>query len=300
MSKILLTGVTGQVGQELKQTLAPLGEVIGVSRQELDLSQPEQIQQQIAQIKPNIIVNGGAYTAVDKAEQETELAMAINARAPKAIAIAAQEIDATVVHISTDYVFNGQNHTPYLETDPTAPLGVYGKSKLLGEIGVRENCDRHIILRTAWVYGSRGHGNFVKTMLRLGETKTELKIVSDQIGSPTWSYDIAWAIAKLLNRSREDSSMKGTYNFSSSGVASWYDLAVATFSEAKQLGFPLKIERVLPITTADYPTPAKRPAYSVLSKVKFIEALGVYPPHWRESLKKMLAEWQTLKKLITK
>ena len=294
MTKILLTGITGQVGQELQQTLTSLGEVIGVGRQELDLSQPEQIEQKIAQIKPNIIVNAGAYTAVDKAENESELAMTINANAPKAMAQAAKEVGATMVHISTDYVFNGQNHTPYLETDATAPLGVYGKSKLLGETRVRENCDRHIILRTAWVYGSRGHGNFVKTMLRLGANREELKVVSDQIGSPTWSYDIAQAITNLLNKSTEDSTIQGTYHFTSSGVASWYDLAVAIFAEAKSLGFPLKIERVLPITTADYPTPAQRPAYSVLSKEKYIKATDVYPPHWRESLREMLQEWSKL------
>ncbi len=294
MNKILLTGITGQVGQELQQTLTALGEVIGVSRKKLDLSQPDQIKQQIADIKPNIIVNAGAYTAVDKAEEESELAIAINADAPKAIAIAAQDIGATVVHISTDYVFNGKNHTPYLETDTTDPLGVYGNSKLQGENGVRENCDRFIILRTAWVYGSRGHGNFVKTMLKLGETREELKVVADQIGSPTWSYDIADAITNLLTKCQENPLINGTYHFTNSGVASWYDLAVATFAEAKQLGFPLKIKQVFPITTADYPTPAQRPAYSVLSKGKYTEATGIYPPHWRESLIRMLKEWQSV------
>ncbi len=292
MTKILLTGITGQVGQELPKTLTNLGEVVGVSRQEFDLSQSEQIKQKIAEIKPNIIVNAGAYTAVDKAEEDSKLAIAINADAPKAIAIAANDIGATVVHISTDYVFNGKNHTPYLETDTTDPLGVYGNSKLQGEIGIRENCDRHIILRTAWVYGARGHGNFVKTMIRLGESREELKVVADQIGSPTWSYDIADAITNLLNKSQEDSTINGVYHFTNSGVASWYDLAVATFTEAKQLGFPLKIKQVFPITTADYPTPAQRPAYSVLSKNKYTEAMGIYPPHWRKSLKKMLEEYR--------
>ena len=286
MTKILLTGTTGQVGQELQQTLTSLGKVVGVSRKELDLSQPEQIRAIVTETQPNIIVNAAAYTAVDKSETETELAMAINATAPRVIAEAAQAINATVVHISTDYVFNGQNHTPYTEDDQTDPLGVYGQSKLLGEVGVRENCDRHIILRTAWVYGSRGHGNFVKTMLRLGAEKTELRVVADQIGSPTWSYDIAMAITQLLS----EPLVKGTYHFTDSGVASWYDFAVAIFAEARQLGFPLKIERVLPITTADYPTPTQRPAYSVLSKVKIVEVLGEYPPHWRESLRKMLIE----------
>jgi dTDP-4-dehydrorhamnose reductase len=291
MTKILLTGTTGQVGQELQQTLASLGEVIGVGRQELDLSQPEQIRVIVAETKPDIIVNAAAYTAVDKSETEIELAMAINATAPKVIAESAQAIDAAVVHISTDYVFNGQNHTPYTEVDQTDPLGVYGQSKLLGEVGVRENCDRNIILRTAWVYGSRGHGNFVKTMLRLGAEKAELRVVADQIGSPTWSYDIARAISQLLSRP----FVKETYHFTNSGVASWYDFAVAIFAEARQLGFPLKIERVLPITTAEYPTPTQRPAYSVLSKVKIVEALGEHPPHWRESLRKMLIQLHSLK-----
>lgn len=295
MTKILLTGITGQVGQELQQTLSSIGEVIGVSRAELDLGQPDQIQPRIAEIKPQVIVNAAAYTAVDKSETETDVAMAINADAPKEIAQAAQDIGATLVHISTDYVFNGQNHTPYLETDQTDPLGVYGSSKLLGEEGVRQNCDRHIILRTAWVYGSRGHGNFVKTMLRLGADREELKVVEDQVGSPTWSYDIAVAITNLVAKSLDDAEIQGTYHFTNSGVASWYDLAVAIFAEAELLGFPLKIERVLPITTADYPTPAQRPAYSVLSKVKITEILGVYPPHWRESLRKMLTEWKSLK-----
>jgi dTDP-4-dehydrorhamnose reductase len=294
MTRILLIGITGQVGQELQQTLSAIGEVVGVGRQSLDLSQPEQIQQKIAEIQPNIVVNAAAYTAVDKSESESDLAMAINANAPKAIALAAQSIGAKVLHISTDYVFNGQNHTPYLESDPTDPLGVYGKSKLLGEIAVREHCDRHLILRTAWVYGSRGHGNFVKTMLRLGSERTELKVVADQIGSPSWSYDIALAITQLIGKSTTDESINGIYHFTNSGVASWYDLAVATFAEAKQLGFPLKIEQVFPITTAEFPTPTQRPAYSVLSKAKITAALEIHPPYWRDSLRKMLIEWKTL------
>ena len=293
MNRILLTGITGQVGQELQYTLATLGEVIGVDRQQLDLTQRSQIRQLIRQVQPDIIVNAAAYTAVDKSESESDLAIAINANAPQEIALAAQEIGAKVLHISTDYVFNGRHHTPYLETDETDPLGVYGKSKLLGEAGI-ESCDRHLILRTAWVYGARGHGNFVKTMLRLGKERTELRVVADQIGSPTWSYDIAVAITQLLTKSLDDSSIKGIYNYTNSGVASWYDLAVATFAEAKQLGFPLKIERVIPITTADFPTPTQRPAYSVLSKAKITAVTGVYPPYWRDSLRKMLLDWRSI------
>ena len=239
MRRILLTGITGQVGRELQRTLPVLGEVMGVDRRELDFSQPEQIRRRILEIEPDIIVNAAAYTAVDRAETESEIAMAINARAPQAIAQAAQDLGATVLHISTDYVFNGKHHTPYLETDRTDPLGVYGKSKLLGEQGVA-SCDRHIILRTSWVYGSRGHGNFVKTMLKLGATRSELKVVADQIGSPTWSYDIALTITRLLSKSLTNSDIRGIYNFSSSGVASWYDLAVATFTESATAWFSPK------------------------------------------------------------
>lgn len=295
MNKILLIGIAGQLGQELQYTLNSLGEVIGVSRQELDLSQPDSIRQAIATIKPNIIVNAAAYTAVDRAETEPELAKAINSVAPTMMAEEAQKLGATLVHISTDYVFDGRNYTPYTETDSPNPIGVYGKSKLIGEEGVRKNCDRHIIFRTAWVYGARGHGNFVKTMLRLGKEREELKVVADQIGTPTWSYDLAEAIAQLLSSfTAKEELPLGTYHFTNSGVASWYDFAVAIFAEARQLGFPLKITRIIPITTAEYPTPAQRPAYSVLSKVKIAKILGNYPPYWRDSLKQMLIQWQSL------
>ncbi|MGK7934955.1 MAG: dTDP-4-dehydrorhamnose reductase [Xenococcaceae cyanobacterium] len=290
MKKILLTGVTGQVGQELQKTLVSIGEIVSVNRQDLDLTKPELIRSAIAELKPDIIVNAAAYTAVDKAENEPKLATAINGVAPTIMAESAQKLGATLVHISTDYVFNGQNHLPYTEEDLPDPLGVYGKSKFMGEQGVRNNCDNYIILRTAWVYGSRGHGNFVKTMLRLGAEREELRIVADQIGSPTWSYDIADRITQLLAN-----SAMGTYHFANSGVASWYDFAVAIFSEAQKLGFPLAIKEIIPITTAEYPTSAQRPAYSVLSKVKISRTLGNYPPHWYQSLQKMLAEWRSLK-----
>jgi dTDP-4-dehydrorhamnose reductase len=292
MNKILLIGSTGQVGQELLKTLQPLGELVSLTRQQLDLTQPETIQKAITSLKPNIIVNAAAYTAVDKAETDVETAMIVNAIAPKIMAQAAREIAAKLLHISTDYVFDGQNYTPYLEEDKTNPLGVYGKSKLLGEEGIIQNCDRYLILRTAWVYGSKGHGNFVKTMLRLGAEKDELKVVADQIGSPTWSYDIAEAIANLVNPNRNIAS--GIYHFTSSGVASWYDFAIAIFKQAAKIGFPLTIKKVLPITTADYPTPAQRPNYSVLSKGKYTQTIGVYPPYWRDSLNKMLAQLQSI------
>lgn len=222
---------------------------------------------------------------MDKAETEPDLAYSINATAPKIMAEAAEKIKAKFLHISTDYVFDGRKNTPYLETDLTNPLGVYGQSKLRGEEEIKTVNSQAIILRTAWVYGSYGKSNFVKTMLRLGKEREELKVVVDQVGSPTWAKDIAAAITQLLINADNPA---GIYNFTNSGVASWFDLTKAIFEEAKTSGIPLKIQRVIPITTAEYPTPAVRPAYSVLSGQKISQQLGYIPPYWRDSLKAML------------
>ncbi len=267
MKKILLTGSDGQVGQDLQQTLISVGEVIATNRQQLDLTSPDTIRQVIQKIQPDIIVNSAAYTAVDKAESEPDLAFSINGVAPAIIAEEAKKIGSFLLHISTDYVFDGQKNTPYLETDITHPLGVYGQSKLAGEQGIQKNGDRYVILRTAWVYGTQGKGNFVKTMLRLGKDKEQLGIVADQVGSPTWSYDIANTITQILTNLNLVETQE-IYHFTNSGVASWYDLAVAIFEEGKNIGFPLAIKQVNPITTEEYPTPAKRPHYSVLSGKK--------------------------------
>ena len=285
MKKVLLIGAKGQVGQELQVTLPFLGEVISIGREELDLTNSEKIGQLIREIHPDYLVNAAAYTAVDKAETEPELAYSINATAPKIMAEAAEKIKAKFLHISTDYVFDGRKNTPYLETDLTNPLGVYGQSKLRGEEEIKTVNSQAIILRTAWVYGSYGKSNFVKTMLRLGKEREELKVVVDQVGSPTWAKDIATAITQLLINA---DNPPGIYNFTNSGVASWFDLTKAIFEEAKISGIPLKIQRVIPITTAEYPTPAVRPAYSVLSSQKISQQLGYIPPYWRDSLKAML------------
>ncbi|MBE8994098.1 dTDP-4-dehydrorhamnose reductase [Microcystis aeruginosa] len=285
MKKVLLIGAKGQVGQELQVTLQSLGEVISIGREELDLTNSEKISQLIREIHPDYLVNAAAYTAVDKAETEPDLAYAINAIAPKIMAESAEKIKAKFLHISTDYVFDGRKNTPYLETDLTNPLGVYGQSKLRGEEEIKTVNSQAIILRTAWVYGSYGKSNFVKTMLRLGKEREELKVVFDQVGSPTWSKDIATAITQLLINVDNPT---GIYNFTNSGVASWFDLTKAIFEEAKISGIPLKIQRVIPITTAEYPTPAVRPAYSVLSGQKISQQLGYIPPYWRDSLKAML------------
>ncbi len=285
--KILLTGGSGQLAQELQPILLYSGEVIAVDRARLDLSQPETIRQAIAEIQPHLVVNAGAYTAVDKAETEPELAQAVNGIAPGIIAEECEKLGATLIHISTDYVFDGSQGYPYRETDSTNPLGSYGKSKLAGEEAIRQAGNRHIIIRTAWVYGNGGKGNFVKTMLRLGKDREEIRVVADQIGSPTWTRDLAAAISQIIPQIQPE--IFGTYQYTNSGVCSWYDLAIAIFEEAEKLGFPLKVQRVIPITTSEYPTPAKRPAFSVLAPVKISRILGTYPPYWRESLRQMLA-----------
>jgi len=294
MRRILLTGLNGQVGQELQRTLAPLGEVIGVGRETMDLAQATSIRQAISEARPDVIVNAAAYTAVDKAETETELAHSINGIAPQIMAEEAQRLGAALFHISTDYVFDGRKNTPYLEDDAPNPIGAYGKSKLVGEEGIRKTCDRYIILRTAWVYGTYGKSNFVKTMLRLFASRDEVRVVADQVGTPTWASDIASAIATLLPQlcpeQPQESPLTGIYNFTNSGMSSWYDFAIAIFEEAKQLGFPLKVQRIVPITTSEYPTPALRPAYSVLSGKKVSAALGTHPPYWRDGLRQMLGE----------
>lgn len=301
MKRILLTGVDGQLGQELQRTLAPLGEVTGVGRPTLDLTSSDRICQIIAEIKPDLIVNAAAYTAVDKAETESELAHLINGVAPTIMAAEQARNGGALIHVSTDYVFDGCKNTPYTEEDAPNPLGIYGKSKLAGEEGIQKTSQdlqsvrgefRYVILRTAWVYGTYGKTNFVKTMLRLGADREEIRVVADQVGTPTWAYDIANAIAILGQQLTNESATipSGIYNFTNSGVASWYDFAIAIFEEAQQLGFELKVQRVVPITTSEYPTPATRPAYSVLAGQKTAAALGSHSSHWRQGLRKMLTE----------
>jgi dTDP-4-dehydrorhamnose reductase len=300
MNRILLIGKDGQVGQELQKTLSVLGSLVSVGRDQLDLTQPDAIRQVIQATQPTLIVNAAAYTAVDKAETEIDLAKTINTEAPTVMAEIAQRMGSALIHISTDYVFDGAKNTPYLESEPTHPLGIYGASKLAGEQGIQQITEQfpawqYGILRTAWVYGTQGKGNFVKTMLRLGAEREEVRVVYDQTGTPTWSADIARAIAKLsshfLNPNESESeSLRGVYHFTNSGVTSWYDFAVEIFATAKSLGFPLQIQRVIPITTAEYPTAAQRPAYSVLSCRKISALLDQPICHWRQALQQMLTE----------
>jgi len=293
--RILLIGKDGQLGHDLSPVLAALGEVIPVGRGVLDLEGSDTaLRQLLRDIRPDTIVNAAAYTAVDRAESEPARANTINGFAPKTMAEIAQEIGAGIIHVSTDYVFDGQKNTPYLENDTPHPISAYGRSKLLGEKVVQQSCDRHIILRTAWVYGVGGKGNFVKTMLRLGAEREALRVVVDQVGSPTWTGDLAQAIAQFVLHLSPDSSSyphaTGIYHFTNSGAISWYDFAVAIFEEAATLGFPLKVQQVIPISSAEYPTPVSRPAYSVLSGKKTASLLGNPAPHWRQSLRKMLKQ----------
>ncbi|MEH2064121.1 MAG: dTDP-4-dehydrorhamnose reductase [Nostoc sp.] len=287
---ILLIGSNGQVGKELQKILPSYGNLISVERPIVDLAQPDTLRNVIRSKQPQIIINAAAYTAVDKAESEPELASAINAIAPLIIAQESQNLGAFLIHISTDYVFDGNWYRPYHETDATNPLSVYGKTKLAGEEAIRQTCAHHLILRTAWVYGTFGKSNFVKTMLRLGAERQELRVVADQIGSPTWAQDIATVIAQMIPQLTPEIS--GTYHYTNSGVASWYDFAVAIFEESQQLNFPLKVERIVPITTAEYSTPARRPAYSVLACGKISAIVGTYPPHWRQRLRQMLTNFK--------
>lgn len=289
--KILLLGKTGQLGQALLPHLKGIGTVTPLGRQELDLAHPETIPATIAHHQPQVIVNAAAYTAVDRAESEPELAQAINGDGPGQLAAAAAQVGAQLIHCSTDYVFPGTQGTPWRETDTPAPLGTYGRTKLAGEQGIQRALPhRHVIIRTAWVYGTLGPGNFVKTMVRLGQTRETLRVVQDQIGSPTWTEDLAQAIATLITLGEQVSP--GLYHYTNSGVASWYDFAVAILEEAQALNIPLMATQVQPIPTTDYPTPAPRPAYSVLDCGKMTALLGTSAPHWRTSLRAMLRQYR--------
>lgn len=293
MRTILLTGASGQVGWELRRTLATLGRVVAPDRDELDLSQPESITLAVRHIKPDLIVNPAAYTAVDKAESEQTLTYTVNAEAPSVFAREAARLGITLVHFSTDYVFDGRKKTAYIESDQTSPLGVYGASKLDGEKAVMESGAQHLILRTSWVYGMRGK-NFLLTMQRLAREREELGVVNDQFGAPTWSRSIAEATAQILAMwlspgTSEDNrrQLSGTYHLSCAGSTSWHDFAAAIMSNMQTAG--AHTVRLNPITTADYPTPAKRPANSVLSNEKLQQAFGIFMPAWEDALRLCLA-----------
>jgi len=283
--RILLTGKTGQVGYELERSLHGLGEIIAVDRSQMDLSDLDQVRDIVRTVKPDLIINPAAYTAVDKAESEPELAMRINGEAPGVMAEEAKKIGAAMIHYSTDYVFDGSKDTPYVETDPTCPINVYGNTKLAGEQAIQAAGIPHLILRTSWVYGMRGK-NFLLTMLRLAQERDELRIVADQHGSPTWCGTIADSTAAIVAKSisapdryewmREHS---GIYHLTCQGQTTWYGFTKAILDATMSDKKPA----LVPISTQDYPLPARRPAYSVMSGQKFIRDF-LDLPSWENAL----------------
>lgn len=297
MSRILVTGKTGQVGFELLRSLAGLGQVTAVDIDEMDLSDPDSIRRTVREIGPDLIVNAAAYTAVDQAEAQPELALAINGTAPGILAEEAKRAGAALIHYSTDYVFDGTKTSPWTEDDVPRPLSVYGRTKLAGDRAIQAVDAPHLILRTTWVYGARGK-NFLLTVLRLAKERDELSIVDDQIGAPTWSRSIAEATGDILKRlgyggagfGAACAERRGIYNLSAAGQTSWYGftaqiLANAANAKPGMSAFALdRVPPVKPIPTEQYPLPAARPRYSVLDNAKLQRVFGVAMPDWKTSL----------------
>jgi len=277
--RILLTGRTGQVGFELERALAPLGEVHTFDKRQLDLTDPVAIVSRVRDVKPDVIVNPAAYTAVDKAESDRELAFLVNAAGAGFLAAEAKAAGALLVHYSTDYVYDGTKPIPYVETDPPNPLSVYGQSKLAGDKAIQAAGCRYLILRTSWVYGPRGK-NFFLTMLRLAREREELRVVDDQRGAPTSAIALAAATAEILRRHGADAS--GLFHLTAAGETTWFGFTEAIIERARPT--LARGPRLTPITTAEYPTPAKRPANSVLDCGKASRTLGVRLADWRAQL----------------
>jgi dTDP-4-dehydrorhamnose reductase len=288
---ILLTGVNGQVGFELARSLQGLGNVIAVDRSKLDLSDLDQVRRVVREVKPSLIVNPAAYTAVDKAESDLDAAMRANGEAPGVLAEEAKQLGAAMIHYSTDYVFDGTKEGAYVEDDTVNPQNVYGKSKLAGEQAITASTCDHLIFRTSWVYGTRGK-NFLLTMLKLGAERPELRVVADQIGAPTWARTIATATAHVIAQSvvserpdwwREHS---GIYHLTAAGATSWHGFAEAIFA----IAMGEKPPKILPIPATDYPVPAERPANSRMSQEKLREHFGLHLPAWDEALSLCMGE----------
>ncbi len=294
--KALLLGANGQVGQELLRALAPLGQVVATTRggvlpngkacEVADFNQPDSLALLLQRIRPEVVVNAAAYTAVDRAEEDQEAAWRANADSPGVLARWCAQEKVPLVHYSTDYVFDGQGQRPYREDDATAPLGVYGASKLAGEEAIRAAGGRHLILRTAWVYASHGQ-NFLRTMLRVGAEREELKVVADQVGTPTPAALIADVTVQAI---RHPAALSGTWHLTANGETSWHGFAEAIFAGAQARGLIARAPKVLPITTAEYPTKAKRPAYSRLDTARLQADLGIVLPDWREGLARVMDE----------
>lgn len=289
MAKFLITGAKGQVGHCLTQQLTGKAEILAVDRDELDITDQSAVKKIVETFKPDVIINAAAHTAVDRAESEVELSEAINVKGPQYLAEAANEIGAVILHISTDYVFEGTGSGEYKEEDQTNPQGVYGRTKLEGEIAVQQANPRSIILRTAWVFGEHGH-NFVKTMLRLAKDRDSLGIVGDQFGGPTYAGDIAKTLIEIANQilaGKENAF--GVYHFTGKPYVSWYEFANAIFVEAESQKLLEKQPHLKTITTAEYPTPAKRPANSRLDLTKIKQVFNIEPSDWQKALKNIKA-----------
>lgn len=287
MSRILIVGAEGQVGREL-MALRHGRELVGLGRAGLDIVDPAAARQVVADFRPSLVINAAAYTAVDRAESEPATAFAVNADGPANLAEACARADVPLFHISTDYVFDGTKAEPYREDDPVAPLGAYGESKWQGECAVRDRLDRHLILRVAWVFGAQG-GNFVKTMLRLGAERPQLRVVADQHGGPTPAAAIAATLLDLADRTLAgEPAPWGTYHYCGAPATSWHGFAEAIFARAQAMGMLATVPMVEPIATAEYPTPARRPANSVLDCRRLAQVAGIFQPDWRLGLDQVL------------
>ena len=294
--KILLFGKNGQVGWELQRSLAPLGELVALGSsgdQGLcgDFADPQGLARTVLEVRPDAIVNAAAYTAVDKAESEPERARTINAVAPGALAEAAQEIGAALVHYSTDYVFDGSGSLPWQENDPTGPLSTYGRTKLEGEQRIAQVLARHLILRTSWVYAARG-GNFAKTMLRLAKERPELTVIDDQFGAPTGAELLADVTAHAVRALLADPAKAGIYHVAAAGETTWHGYATFVVEQAARAGVALKAtaEQIKPVPTSAFPTPARRPHNSRLDTAHFRTAFGLVLPPWQLGVARMLTE----------
>jgi dTDP-4-dehydrorhamnose reductase len=293
--RLLVTGVSGQVGWELARSLAPLGDVVAVDRHQFDLSRPESLTRLVREINPTVIVNAAAYTAVDKAEDEERLATTVNGTAVAVLAEEARAGGAILIHYSTDYVFDGRQERPYLEDDQTNPISAYGRSKLAGETAIRQTGGAYLIFRTSWVYAARGH-NFVRTMLRLAAEKDEVRVVVDQIGAPNWARHIAdtttQIVSQVVSERAAGSFVSGLFHLTASGSTSWYNFAKVIFEQARTEGLLRvgSLPRLHPIPAKDFPTRAARPANSRLNAERLTERFGLQPTDWEQGLMLCLQE----------
>lgn len=298
---ILLLGKNGQVGWELQRALTPLGEIIALDRKLItkgeaenlkgDLNDLDALEKTILAIKPDVIVNAAAYTAVDKAESEPDLAAQINVQAPKRLAILCKQINALLVHYSTDYVFDGSGFGARIETDEVGPLSVYGQTKLNGEEAIQNSGCNHLIFRTSWVYSSKGK-NFARSMLKLAVQKEQLKVINDQIGAPTSAELIADVTSHAIKKAMLNKTLNGIYHLTASGETSWYEYSCYVIKVAREIGVRLKVSEICEISTSEYPTPAKRPLNSRLNCDKLCANFDLYLPSWKDGVKRMLEETQ--------